>query len=69
MNQYVLFHFTVTKNDRLYQFAVQPGTPWADVEEVLDEMKASIITLKEDAIKQEAEKKSQAEAEQKNTEN
>ncbi len=69
MNQYVLFHFTVTKNDRLYQFAVQPGTPWADVEAVLDEMKASIVTLKEDAIKKEAEQKAQAEAEQKPQEN
>lgn len=66
MNQYVLFHFTVTKNDRLYQFAVQPGTPWEDVEAVLDEMKASIITLKEEAIKKEAEEKAQSEQKSEN---
>jgi hypothetical protein len=57
MDQFVLFHFAIKKNERFYQFSVQPGTPWEDVESALDEIKANIITLKEETIKQEAEKK------------
>lgn len=53
MNQFVLFHFTVNKNDRLYQFVIQPGAPWEDIEAVCEEFKTQFLTLKQEAIEKE----------------
>ena len=53
MNQFVLFHFVITKNDRVYEFSVQPGTPWDDIEEVLEEFKEKFRQLKIDTEKKE----------------
>lgn len=62
MNQYVLFNFSLVKNDRIFQFSVQPGAPWEDVEAILDEFKVNVIRLKEEAIAKEAEKNSSSAA-------
>lgn len=57
MNQFALFHFTITKNDRLFQVLIQPGTPWEDLESVLDEFKEKFSEIKKDQLeKAEAEK-------------
>lgn len=52
MNQFVLFHFAITKNDRIYKFSVQPGAPWEDIEEVFKEFEREFLVLKEEAQKQ-----------------
>ena len=62
MNQYVLFNFAVQKNDRLYQFQCLPGSPWEELEEVIQEFKDHVAKLKAEAIKAEAEKKAAEES-------
>lgn len=56
MNQAVLFHFAIQKNDRVYQFQVQPGAPWEEIQATLDEMKAEFVVLQQQAEKAAAEK-------------
>jgi hypothetical protein len=51
MNQFVLFHFTIDKNNRIYQFVVQPGAPWEDIEAVVEEFKIKMLDLKVEAQK------------------
>lgn len=53
MNQFALFHFTIEKNNKLYQFVVQPGSSWEDIESALDEFKTNMQDLKAEAQKQE----------------
>jgi hypothetical protein len=48
MNQFALLHFTITKNDRLFQVVLQPGTPWPDLEEALEEFKAEFLKAKKE---------------------
>lgn len=55
MNQFALFHFTIDKNNRLFQFVIQPGTPWEDIEEVLKEFQEKLLDLKAEAQKQQPE--------------
>lgn len=55
MDQFVLFNFSVQKNDRVYRVVLQPGSPWEDVHAVLDEFKEHFKTLEEEAKKKEAE--------------
>lgn len=54
MNQFALFHFTIEKNNKVYQFIVQPGSPWEDIEEALKEFQENMLALKEEAKKNEA---------------
>lgn len=56
MNQYVTFNFATVKNERVYQMVIQPGSPWEDIEVVLHEFQNEFALLKEQALKQEAEK-------------
>ena len=35
MDQAVIFNFAIVKNQRVYQFLVQPGAPWEEVYEAL----------------------------------
>jgi len=60
MNQFMLFHFTIVKNDRLYQFQVQPNSPWEEIEEIFVEFQEKFKVLKEEAqakaAQQDAEK-------------
>jgi hypothetical protein len=45
VNHYALFHFSLQKNGRFFQFSVQPGTPWEDIPAVLDEFKQEIAAF------------------------
>lgn len=60
MNQYMLYHFTINKNDRVFQLIIQPGTPWEDLEEVMAEFTSQFLQ-----IKAEAKAKEEAQAENK----
>jgi hypothetical protein len=51
MNQFALLHFTLHKNDRIYQVVLQPGYPWEDLEVVLDDFKKEFASMKEEANK------------------
>jgi hypothetical protein len=51
MNQFALFHFTIEKNDKLYQFVIQPGSSWEDIENVLKEFQDKMLELKIEAQK------------------
>ncbi len=65
MDSYVLFHFAVArdfevdgqKSKRVYQFAVQPGSPWEEIESAFEEFKAEFSKLKDESIAAEAAKK------------
>jgi hypothetical protein len=61
MNQAALFHFAVQKNERLYQFIVQPGAPWEELDEALDQLKKEFHELRAQ-VEAEALKKDQDEA-------
>jgi len=50
MNQYALLHFAISKNDRLFQILIQPGTPWEDLEEVLREFHTEFGKIKQEQI-------------------
>lgn len=57
MNQYVAFKFVLQKeNKNLYVFECLPGSPWAEIEEAIDEIKSELLKLKADALAQEAAK-------------
>lgn len=51
MNQFALFHFTIEKNEKLYQFVIQPGSSWEDIETVLKEFQDKMLELKIEAQK------------------
>lgn len=62
MDQYVVFHFNIKKNDRNYQVIIQPGSPFEEVQEVLEQFKADFKELQAKQI--EAAEKAKHEAEQ-----
>lgn len=61
MDQFVLLHFAVRKNERLYLFQVQPNSPWEEVYEALDEFKKEFSVLQEQAVKHAQERESKKE--------
>jgi hypothetical protein len=54
MDKFILYHFAVVKNGRVYKFSCQPGSPWEDAFDALDEVKFEFQK------QQEAEKQAQA---------
>lgn len=50
MNQFALLHFTINKNDRIYQVVVQPGAPWEDLEAVLHEFHQEFGKIKQEQL-------------------
>jgi hypothetical protein len=56
MNQFALINYTLEKNERIIRLVFQPGTPWQDALEALDEFKTEILILKEEAERAEAER-------------
>jgi len=58
MDKFILYHFAVVKNGRVYKFSCQPGSPWEDAFAALDEVKFEFQK------QQEAEKQAQAASEQ-----
>jgi hypothetical protein len=66
MESYSLFKFAVKrefsvegqeqKSLRLYQFELQPGSPWDEIQSALDEFKSEMLALQDQAkAKQEAD--------------
>jgi len=65
MNSWTMYNFAVTRDfeaneqklQRVYQFSLQPGAPWEEIEGVLEEFKSEMVKLKDQAAAQEAAKK------------
>lgn len=57
LNQAIVFHFALTKNDRVYVFQVMPGSPWEEIDQVFDDLKIEFQKLKEKAAAQAEEQK------------
>lgn len=55
MDQFVLFNFSTVINSRVYRVVVQPGSPWEDIEEAIEQFKVGFKDLKEEAKKKEEE--------------
>lgn len=53
MNESVTFEFSIVKNDRLYRFLLQPGSPWEEMDEVLNEFKEKLDLKRQEAVKAE----------------
>ena len=70
MDAYSLFKFAVKRESevdgnkvvRVYQFEIQPGSPWSEVESALDELKSKFGELQRQAEEQEKIKKDSASA-------
>ena len=61
VNQHLVIHFSIVKNDRVYQLMVQPGSPYEEAQEVLKEFQEGLLELQKQA--QEKEKEAAAVAE------
>ena len=55
MDSFAFFNFVIKKNDKLFQFSVQPGCPWEEAQAALDEFKIEL-----EKLKKEQEEKSQS---------
>ena len=47
----------IEKNGRMCRMVFEPGTPWDDVESVLDDFRAGFLKIRKEAEEREAEKK------------
>ena len=56
MDSFALFHFAIKKNDRVYQVVLQPGAPWDEINQVMDDFKAEFAALKLKADEEAAKK-------------
>jgi hypothetical protein len=56
MNQALLFDFSLEKNGRVYQFLIQGGAPWEEVDEVLDQLKKEFVVLRAEVVAREEAK-------------
>jgi len=57
MDKFALYHFAIKKNERIFKLDLQPGTPWTELFEVLEEFKAEFEKMKaEEEIKAEEQK-------------
>src|SRR5258708_36643134 len=61
MNQHVMFHFSLVKNERVYQLIIQPGAPWQEIEEVMEEFGKEFLRLKKEAQEKEESDKNRKE--------
>lgn len=59
MNQLMLFHFMITKNDKHFQFLAQPGTNFDEIEAALNEFQAKFTEMKNQAIEHEKAKEAE----------
>jgi len=48
MDKFVLFNFTIALNDRIFKLSLQPGTPWEDVQVVLDQFKQDFSDMQKE---------------------
>ena len=61
MNQFLVFHFNISKNDKNFQLMMQPGCSYEEVAEVLEQFKADFVELQRLALEKEAADKAAAE--------
>lgn len=57
MDQFIKFHFTITHNNKIYEFQLDPGSSWEDLEAVLEKFQHQFSILKDASVKAEQEKK------------
>lgn len=57
MNQFVLFHFAKTIEDKYFQFSMQPQSTWEQIDQALVEFREAMVKLKEEKIKEEEDRK------------
>lgn len=50
--QEMKFRFSLVKNERVFEFLITPGTPWADVQEVLKDFAADFVELEKQIAEQ-----------------
>lgn len=55
MDSFALFNFVIKNNDKIFQFSVQPGCPWQEAQDALEQFKKELENLR-----LEQEKKAQA---------
>jgi hypothetical protein len=60
MDSFALYHFSVTRNNRICQMLVQPGTPWEEVDAFLEEFKAGFAQQRADAEERERKAKEES---------
>ena len=63
MDQFLVLHFNIQKNERNYQLMIQPGAPFEDIYAVLDELKDSFKKIQEEQLEKERVAKEEAEKE------
>ena len=59
MNQHLVIHFSVVKNERVYQLMLQPGSPYEEAVEALKEIQQGILDLQKQAQEREAQEKAE----------
>jgi len=59
MNQAQLLVYGLKHNDKVFQFLIQPGSTFEEVDEILNQFKKEFSGMKIEAEKQLAEKKAQ----------
>lgn len=53
MQQHLVLHFSIVKNERVYQLMLQPGSPYEELKEVLEQFKADFDELQRQAKEKE----------------
>jgi hypothetical protein len=46
MDSFAFFNFVIKKDNKIFQFSVQPGTPWQEAHVVLDQFKDELEKLR-----------------------
>lgn len=57
MDSFALYHFSITRNNRICQMLVQPGTPWEEVEAFLEEFRTGFAQQRLEAEERERKAK------------
>lgn len=52
MHEVTLHHFAIQKNERVYQFIIQPGISFEELEAAIEEFKVEFAAKKEALLKQ-----------------
>lgn len=57
MDSFAMYHFILSRNNRMCQILIQPTTPWDEVEAFLDEFKVEFAQQRKDAEERERKAK------------
>lgn len=66
MQQHLVLHFSIVKNERVYQLLLQPGSPYEELQEVLEQFKVDFHDLQQQAIEKQKEAAEKEAAEKSN---